>query len=119
MYTVALLFYVQQEVLEKEAPHPAEPKVCSRLPAYRGTSLTRKGTPLGPRRRPMPRVQGRSQGGGRFLVSEVPLHRKGIQTPMAQSRSTKNRLDDKVDSDQQVVNKELSLCVQWRRRGRR
>ena len=41
-----------------------------RLP-YRGTSLTRKCTPLGPYRRPMPRVLG---GEGLFLVSEVPLY---------------------------------------------
>ena len=30
-------------------------------------------TPLGPYRRPMPRVLGGSQGGGRFLMGEVPL----------------------------------------------
>ena len=30
-------------------------------------SLTRKRTPLGPYRRPMPRVLGRSLGGGRYL----------------------------------------------------
>ena len=43
------------------------------LPFYRGTSPTRKRTPLGPYRRPMPRVLGGSYGGGRFLMSEVPL----------------------------------------------
>ena len=43
------------------------------LPAYRGTSLTRKRTPLGPYRKPMPRVLGVSQGCGRFLMGEVPL----------------------------------------------
>jgi len=32
---------------------------------------------------------------------------KGIQTPMARGRST-NYLDDRVDSDQEVVNKEVS-----------
>ena len=32
---------------------------------------------------------------------------KGIQTPVAQGRST--HFDDQVDSDQQVVNTELSL----------
>ena len=42
--------------------------------AYRGTSLMSKRTPLGPYRRPMPRVLGGSYGGGRFLVAEVPLH---------------------------------------------
>ena len=41
---------------------------------YRGTSLTRKRTPLGPCRGPMPRVLGGSKGGCRFLMGEVPLH---------------------------------------------
>jgi len=36
--------------------------------------LTRKRTPLGPYRRPVPRVLGESYGGGRFLMGEVPLH---------------------------------------------
>jgi hypothetical protein len=40
---------------------------------YRGTSLVRKRTPLGPYRRSIPRVLGGSYGGGRFLMSEVPL----------------------------------------------
>ena len=40
----------------------------------RGTSLTRKRTPLAPYRRPMPRVLGRSWEGGRFLMGEVPLY---------------------------------------------
>jgi len=35
--------------------------------SYRGKSLIRKRTPLRPYRRPMPRVVGRSWGGGRFL----------------------------------------------------
>ena len=41
---------------------------------YRDTSLIRKRTPLGPYRRPMPRVLGGSQGGGCFLMGEVPLY---------------------------------------------
>ena len=41
---------------------------------FRGTSLTKKRTPLRPYRRPVPRVLGESQGGGRFLMSEVPLY---------------------------------------------
>jgi len=41
---------------------------------YRGTSLIRKRTPLGPYRRPVPRVLGVSHGGGRFLMGEVPLY---------------------------------------------
>ena len=43
------------------------------LTVYRGTPLKRKRSPLGPYRRPVPRVLGGSQGGGRFLMSEVPL----------------------------------------------
>ena len=41
---------------------------------YMGTSLIRKCPPLGPYRRPMPMVLGGSKGGGRFLMSEVPLY---------------------------------------------
>ena len=41
---------------------------------YRGTSLTRKRTPLGPYRRSMPSALGGSQRGGRFLMGEVPLY---------------------------------------------
>ena len=33
----------------------------------------KKHPPLGPYRRPMPRVLGGSEGGGRFLMGEVPL----------------------------------------------
>ena len=40
---------------------------------YRGTSLRRKRFPLGPYSRPMPRVLGGSQGGGHFLMGEVPM----------------------------------------------
>ena len=39
---------------------------------YRGTSLMRKRTPLGPYRTPMTRVLGGSQTGWRFLMGEVP-----------------------------------------------
>jgi len=42
---------------------------------FRGTSLTRKRTSLGPYRRPMPRVLGGSWGGRRFPMGEVPLYR--------------------------------------------
>ena len=42
---------------------------------YRGTSLMRMRTPLGPYRRPMRRVLGGSYGGGRFLMGEAPLCR--------------------------------------------
>ena len=39
----------------------------------RGTSLIRNRHPIGPYRRTMPRLVWRSLGGGRFLMSEVPL----------------------------------------------
>ena len=40
---------------------------------YRGTLLIRKRSPLGPYRRPMPRVLGRSWGGKRVHMREVSL----------------------------------------------
>ena len=42
---------------------PSAMRKVSLLQPYRGASLTRKRTPLGPYRRPMPRVLGESQGG--------------------------------------------------------
>ena len=41
--------------------------------AYRGTSLMRKRTPLGPYSRTMPRALWGYEGVGRFLMSEVLL----------------------------------------------
>ena len=58
---------------------------------YNGTSRTRKRTPLGPYRRPMPRVLGRSYGWWRFLISEVPLHRTST-TPAASNLTPPQRL---------------------------
>ena len=46
---------------------------ASRGDPYRGTSLIRKRNPLGPYRRPMPRVLGGSSGGGHFLMGKIPL----------------------------------------------
>ena len=40
---------------------------------YSGTSLIRQRTPLGPYRRPTPRVLGESYVGERFLMGEVAL----------------------------------------------
>ena len=40
---------------------------------YRGTSLIRNCPPVGPYRRPMPRVLGGSWVGGRCLMGEAPL----------------------------------------------
>ena len=44
---------------------------------YRGNSLIRNRHPVGPYRRPMPRVLGGSYGGGRFLVDKMPLYAEG------------------------------------------
>ena len=49
---------------------------CALHAFYRGTSLIRKRPPLGPFRRPLPRVLGGSKGGGRFLMGEMPLYHK-------------------------------------------
>ena len=54
-------------------PRQPPPSPPAHRELYRGTSLIRKRTPLGPYRRPMPRVLGWSQGGGRFFMGEVPL----------------------------------------------
>ena len=48
--------------------------IVDRVLTYRGSSLTRKRTPLGPYRRPMPRVLGGSQVGGNSLMGAVPLY---------------------------------------------
>jgi len=40
--------------------------------------LKRKRNPIGPNRRPMPRVLGVPRGGGRFLMSEVRLNTETI-----------------------------------------
>ena len=57
---------------------------------YRGTSLIRNSPPLGPYRgpysRPMPRALWWSEGGWRFLMSEVPLYHvvlRGVVLPPA------------------------------------
>ena len=43
------------------------------LDPYRGSSLKRKRTFLGPYHMPMPKVLGESQRGGRFIMGEEPL----------------------------------------------
>ena len=50
---------------------------------HRGASLIRKRTPLGPYHRPVPKVLGGSQGGGRFLTGEVPLYGGGNLTTLS------------------------------------
>ena len=51
-----------------------EKRDTARHSKYRGTSLIRKRTPLGPYRRPVPWVLGGSWGGERFLMGEVPQY---------------------------------------------
>ena len=48
--------------------------VLSHVFLYRGTSITGKRTPLGPYRRPIPRVLGGFKCGQRFLMGEVLLY---------------------------------------------
>ena len=62
--------YLSSGIGDKFAPPPSPRQV---LGPYRGTSLTRKCTPLEPYRRPMTRVLGGFEEGGRVLMGEVPL----------------------------------------------
>ena len=67
--------------------------------AYRGTSLIRKRTPLGPYRRPVPRVLGWSLGGGGcFLVSEVPLYTKFLNGTFQKADPKPQHLSPKPSS---------------------
>ena len=52
-----------------------------RVNAYRGTSLIRKRTLLGPYSRTTPRALWWSWGGWHFRMSEVPLYGKTYPTP--------------------------------------
>jgi hypothetical protein len=67
----SVLFHTQASRLSSEDGHSAPPVVS----LYKGTSLIRKRYLLGPSSRPVPKILGRSWGGGRFLMSEVPLYR--------------------------------------------
>ena len=77
--------------------HPLSGQERAQL-AYRGTSLTRKRSPLGPYRRPMPRVLGGSKWGGRFIVGEVPVCRTG-RAPT----QTEGYKENRVEIDQRSV----------------
>ena len=66
-----LVIHAGNQVALRQGPPFCVPTELLR--AYMGTSLTRKRTPLGPYRRPVPRVLGGSKGGGRFRMGEVPL----------------------------------------------
>ena len=63
---------MRQSVQRNLVPAGRDPVTLDRT--YMGTSLIRELSPLGPYRRPMPRVLGGSEGGARFLMGEVPLH---------------------------------------------
>jgi hypothetical protein len=52
----------------------------------RGTSARKKHNPLGPSRRPVPRILWGSKGGALFLVSEVPLYSYGGLVPRRVAR---------------------------------
>jgi hypothetical protein len=51
---------------------------AQRLMVYRVTSLIRNRRSLGPYSRTMPRALWGSQGGGRFVMIEVPLYRLSL-----------------------------------------
>ena len=55
---------------------------------YRGTSLIRNTPPVGPYSSRMPRVLGGSQGGGLFLMSEVPLYPCNAKTAAIYATTT-------------------------------
>ena len=72
-YVGAVLSFVLRQVLH------VLPRLTFHEPStfkikYRGTSLIRKRTPLGPYSWTLPRFLGESWRGGRFLMSEVPLY---------------------------------------------
>ena len=74
MIEVPLYFYL-------EIPPQATDSPEATFLLYRGTLLTRKRTTLGPYSRPMPRALWWSKGGGgRFLMSEVPLYSRPMLT---------------------------------------
>ena len=62
LYMAAMLILKQASLLSENA-------------SYRGTSLIRNCAPLGPYSRIMPRALWWPSGGGRFIMSEVPLYR--------------------------------------------
>ena len=63
-----------QSLSGRRFPVSEEPLKCVQRRVYRGTSLIRKHPFLGPYSRAMPRALWWSEGGGCFLMSEVPLY---------------------------------------------
>ena len=92
--------------------HAGVPRNLTPKMSYRGTSLMRKRTPLGPYRRPMPRVVGASQGNGCFPMVEVPLYAARNDAPLGVLRrgcfSVQGLLDHKVH---QAVGAYSDLCL--------
>ena len=60
----------------------ASNSVCCFFIPYRGTSLMRNTPPAGLYSSPMPSDLRWSQGGGLFLMSEVPLHHSQQSLPL-------------------------------------
>ena len=65
-------------------------RVRAVMSGYRGTSLIRNTAPLEPYRRTMPKALWWSQGRGLFLISKVPLYRRGCG--LSTGRLSKNCL---------------------------
>ena len=83
---------------------------------YKGISLIRKGTPLGPYRTPMPRVLGGSYGGGRFRMGEVCLYtsiallsRPCIKHPSVQGPKCIKRIDHRSREEARCIRRGISL----------
>ena len=95
----------------------ARPHSLGALRAYRGTSLIRKRTPLGPYRRPIPRVLGGSKGGGRFLMSEPPLYPPRYPHSHPRVRSSvggeRGDLREKGECDRSSGGEERTPVGQW------
>jgi hypothetical protein len=58
----------------------ADGLASSKLPPCRGTALIRNSAPLGPHDGTMPWALWRPLGGNLFLMSEVPLYKRDVQT---------------------------------------
>ena len=70
--------YVQGYLAHKKNFIPqGTPRDPLEVPLYRGTSLENR-HPVGPYSRTMPKLLWRSWGGGRFLMSEVPLYSSSL-----------------------------------------
>ena len=71
---------VPRAIIDDQVTSPPPSVTFDQFQVFRvqGTSLLRKCNPLGPYCRPMSKLLGGSQGGGRFLMGEVPQHTSAV-----------------------------------------